>query len=285
MNFFQKLKQNKIEKEKEKIRAQELAAETLRIKNEQIEKEKKELAVKQAENLAKHQEYLKKLRIDNLVRIEKEKPLMKTSIVKIGEMNNYHDYTYLYYEVEVGDALTFSSETQHHDDNYEKEREAIVVSHDSGDIGEISNATMEKIEEYGYDYSNVIGIVNYVDTESEPQKIKVSIYPEHPSEDYRYIHTYVTGTKYNNEDGSSRQMFINDLTVKDKVILVSSLYNGKPAVEVYTISNKMIGYLPKELAVEICNKIKKNVIDSVIIDDIKEINGIKYVDVNIAISQ
>ena len=89
---------------------------------------------------------------------------------------------------------------------------------------------------------------------------------------YKYINTSnnlktwttkVAGVTFKNDDGTSRQHLIKKLSVNKELKLVPYKYENRDAVYVETIDNKILGNIPKENTVEVCNKLKNNLIKKV----------------------
>lgn len=78
------------------------------------------------------------------------------------------------------------------------------------------------------------------------------------------MRTRVVGVTYSNEDGTSRSVIIAGMNESDKIILEREPFNpyDSNAVKVCVIKNginQQIGYLSKDLAVDVSLKLKKNV--------------------------
>ncbi len=99
----------------------------------------------------------------------------------------------------------------------------------------------------------------------------------------RQLHSYVAGTRFNNEDGTSRQRIINRLSPGDELRMIPYLYQGETAI--YMVSDfGTVGNLPKDLAEEFTYKLQRGQVHSVVIDRITEKEGINYLDIVININ-
>lgn len=98
----------------------------------------------------------------------------------------------------------------------------------------------------------------------------------------RQLHSMIVGTKYDNEDGSNRSQIISWMAVGERLLLEPYLYNGDPAVGVYSSKGYMIGNLPKEIAEEFTEKLKNQLIGAVYLSRKRKVDG--YYQANMTIN-
>jgi hypothetical protein len=110
-------------------------------------------------------------------------------------------------------------------------------------------------------------------------------YRPDPDEGCRLLVSEIRGTKYKNDDGTSRHEFLSQMDDEDDLFLESSLYEGEPAVEVYNSSGNMLGHLNKDLAAEFCDKIENDKIGRVYLINKHVYNSIIYADMAININK
>ena len=84
--------------------------------------------------------------------------------------------------------------------------------------------------------------------------------------------TSVAGTKYRNDDGSSRQEAVSRLQERDQVRLKPTYYGNEEAVEVWTSNNNptLIGYLYKDLARDFFYMIKDGLVSGANVREIRQ---------------
>ena len=212
--------------------------------------------------------------------IENEKPIMSTVITKIGREVNGSYYS-TPYGIKIGEMVNFENHFDYDEDGNDKSK--IIVSYNGFDIGELGKSSKEKLEDF--DIDNLIGVVARI-VDDDEIKIAVAIYAgsEYCEPGYSQLRTIITGTKYDNQDGSSRQDYLSREFCGNRLKLVKSEFEGNPAVIVCTARNFQLGYLKADLATEFCNKIDQNVIGGIYISRIFTIDGIRYCDIVINIS-
>lgn len=75
----------------------------------------------------------------------------------------------------------------------------------------------------------------------------------------RDMHSKVVGVTFGNDDGTSRQAYIEKLKPGDELILKPMPTPDYPnAIGVFTVGGKQIGYVKDELAVALVNEYPKN---------------------------
>lgn len=211
--------------------------------------------------------------------IKSTKPITTISLTKTKKYDAL-------YTVEIGKQVDLTSD---YNDTYGN---FYIVSADYSDIGEISPSSVEKLEDLGIDnLEEYVCVVSSVDADDGKCRIAIYIksvaYKEtnqvDPDEGFRLFVTAIMGTKYENEDESSRQDILSRLNDEDELFLEASEYNGKPAVEVNNSKGQMIGYMKKELAEEFCKRIEKEQIGRVSLINKRVDNAIIYADMAINI--
>ena len=81
---------------------------------------------------------------------------------------------------------------------------------------------------------------------------------------YKFLNTYIAGRNYDNEDGSSRQGYIDQLKDEDELLLETYFYQDEKAVKILTKENKQIGNIPRDEATMIFDYIKENKIEKIL---------------------
>lgn len=276
-------------KQKEELRQQEEVTEQLREKAAQelaeLELEKsKALEIEQAKNRAAYDIIsagdADRFKLGSRWMLDNVKPILKAAITKIGSESGDNYYS-TPYGIEVYDQIDFTDSFDFDSNGNDKSR--IIASFENSEIGELSKATREKLEDY--DIDNLIGIVSKV-SDDDDLKISVAIYEgaDFSEPGYRQLHSSIAGTKYNNEDGSSRQEHLSHLFRGERIKLTCSEYNGAPAVIASTARDFQVGFLKAELADEMCKRLNRNQIGGVYVIKIVENDGIKYCDIVINIA-
>jgi hypothetical protein len=91
-------------------------------------------------------EYSERISESAQIYFAKTKPIMQASVNKIGHSDAYHHYS----EPDIKDPESYivavRHEVQYHEENFDNKREVYVVNIDGADIGELSKATIERIE-------------------------------------------------------------------------------------------------------------------------------------------
>ena len=72
--------------------------------------------------------------------------------------------------------------------------------------------------------------------------------------DWRSMHTKIVGVTFRNDDGTLRQSNLAKVTEGDTLKILPYRYNGEPALGVYTVYDKMIGNISKEIAADLDNE-------------------------------
>lgn len=211
--------------------------------------------------------------------IKSTKPITTISLTKTKKYDAL-------YSVEIGKQVDLTSD---YNDTYEN---FYIVSADYSDIGEISPSSVEKLEDLGIDnLEECVCLVSTVDEDEGKCRIAVFeksvAYTERqrtdPNKGCRLLITTIMGTKYENEDGFSRQEILSQMNDEDNLILEASEFEGEPAIEVYNDSNEMVGYIKKNLAEEFCRRIEKDQIGRVYLINKRVDNAILYADMAINI--
>jgi hypothetical protein len=210
--------------------------------------------------------------------IDHEKPIIKTSLIRVGKETKNYEYTtpYLLKQFEI---IRFEEVP----DVVYDEEDRVVANYGLEEIGELSKSVCEKLADF--DFSDLYGIVTSTDFSGETNKVSVSIYPGSSLAEpgYRQLHTYISGMKYNNPDGSSRQKIVAGLRSSNRIKLVKDEYEGEPAVAVHTVIGQCLGYLKADFAEEFSKRIDRDEIGGVFIESIVEKEGYKYCDILINI--
>lgn len=213
--------------------------------------------------------------------LKNEGPILKASITKIGKetKDNYYSTPY---GIKVSDVVSFDDSFDYDDNGNDKSK--IIVSYESGEIGELSKVIRDKLG--GNDINSLIGIVAKVDDDDD-FKISVAIFEgsEFSEPGYRQLHTYIAGTKYENTDGSSRQEFLSHTFGGERIKLVKSEYNGEPSVMVCKARDFQLGFLKVEIAKEFSDKLDRGQIGGVYVSKVSEIEGFRYCDIVINIAK
>lgn len=92
----------------------------------------------------------------------------------------------------------------------------------------------------------------------------------------RSINVRVVGVSFKNNDGTSRQQILSELSVGEAMCLEFFEYENEPAYAVTDVLGNQIGNLPKDLSADIYRKYR-DCYFSVLIDDITGgVDGLKY---------
>ncbi|MGI6507173.1 MAG: hypothetical protein ACOX4A_02140 [Saccharofermentanales bacterium] len=221
-------------------------------------------------------EYIARVAEGAKVYFAKTKPIMKVSVAKVGHCDAYHFYS----EPDIGDPesciVDVSWDTQYHEENYDREREAYVVSIDGAEVGELSNATVEKIEDEIPFYRAKFNVASIKD-DGDKVRIKLNVFECEGTPGHRSWPLDLMGINYEGRDK----------LLKDYGSTVAKLepteYDGEPAVKVLDPIDRELGWIPKEHAAEITNKIKSGVISQVRVDNIKIVDDKTYAKVFLTI--
>lgn len=111
-------------------------------------------------------------------------------------------------------------------------------------------------------------------TRDVPQPVNVPL-------DETSLYTYIAGVKYDNDDGTSRQKAVKELEIDDEVNLVASYWSGSPAIEVYSETGQMLGYIPNKDKGDIYSLVRNGKIQTATVIEFYDNNGIRYVDLEI----
>lgn len=267
----QKLEQQRLEREEEekRIRAAKDAEEKRLLEIEQAKNREAHAAITANDN--------ERFMLGAKWLLQNGEPILKASISKIGKETEDYYYT-IPYNIEVGDLLEF-----HHEYDVEKDRTRLVVLFDNEEIGELSNSINEKL--INYDIDNLVGVVSKVNDEDD-LKITALVYEgsDFSEPGYRQLHTYIAGTRFNNEDGSSRQDYLAREFRSTRLKLEKSEYNGEPAVKVLSARGFQLGYLKSDLAEEFCRRLDKGQIGGIYVNKINKKDDVLYCDIVINIA-
>lgn len=88
------------------------------------------------------------------------------------------------------------------------------------------------------------------------------------TKDIRSFSLKVAGVTFKNNDGTDRQKIISKLYVGEELKLFPYKHEGKNAVYVMTLNNKIAGNIPAENTTEICNKINSNKIEKITVKEV-----------------
>lgn len=88
------------------------------------------------------------------------------------------------------------------------------------------------------------------------------------TKDIRNFSLKVAGVTFKNNDGTDRQKIISKLYVGEELKLSPYKHEGKNAVYVMTLNNKIAGNIPAENTTEICNKINSNKIEKITVKEV-----------------
>lgn len=88
------------------------------------------------------------------------------------------------------------------------------------------------------------------------------------TKDIRSFSLKVAGVTFKNNDGTDRQKIISKLYVGEELKLFPYKHEGKNAVYVMTLNNKIVGNIPAENTTEICNKINSNKIEKITVKEV-----------------
>lgn len=88
------------------------------------------------------------------------------------------------------------------------------------------------------------------------------------TKDIRSFSLKVAGVTFKNNDGTDRQKIISKLYVGKELKLFPYKHEGKNAVYVMTLNNKIAGNIPAENTTEICNKINSNKIEKITVKEV-----------------
>lgn len=86
-------------------------------------------------------------------------------------------------------------------------------------------------------------------------------------DDLRKFVIKVVGVTFNNEDGVNRQDVISQLKQDDSLEFIVGEYEGKPSVRIDSPKGT-IGFVPKENATEIANKIRHEIFEKAYVENI-----------------
>lgn len=221
-------------------------------------------------------EYEEKISEGTKAYFAKTKPIMKVSVTKVGHCDAYHFYS----EPSISDpescVVDVSRDTQYHEDNYDKERDAYVVSIDGAEVGELSNATVEKIEDEMPFYRAKFSVAS-INDDGDKAQVRLNVFECDGIPGHRSWPLDLRGINYEGRDK----------LLKDYGSTVAQLevaeYDGEPAVKVLDPLGRELGWIPKEHVAEITNKIKSGVISQVRVDNIKTVDDKTYAKVFLAI--
>lgn len=205
--------------------------------------------------------------------IEAMTPQLTVSVSKVGHEDHYHIYRFPS-EEDVGKLAEVDLTYQYHDENDEKDREAYVVSVDGREYGELSERTIEKIEsEIGDLHSSFFAVKSCTEGEdTESMKMRLSVYNNGSAcaPGNRIWKIDLVGINY-----EGRAEILKEGGA-GYCILEPTEYEGEPAVKVLDPLHREIGWVEKELAPEICQKIRTDKITSTRVDNIREQDGKTY---------
>jgi hypothetical protein len=117
----------------------------------------------------------------------------------------------------------------------------------------ICNSINNHISENDLDLPLTTGIINSVDETIEELFQEI----ENGQSLFKYVHTKVVGSTYNNDDGSSRQEIIAKLKEGDSLDLEATTYKNEPCIEVHHYSG-MLGHINKEFVADLYDAVLAN---------------------------
>lgn len=196
--------------------------------------------------------------------VELNEPVTTVSVSKIGHEDKYHFYDDIN-GVQVGDKATVELDLQGHE-NGEAWREAYVVSINDSEIGELTEGTIEKIEQF-VPIHNAAYAVAQVKDDGDRATLKLAVYngnSEIPG--HRVWSMDLRGT---NHDG-------RDVALKENGAGVCKLepttYENEPAIRVLDVLDRELGWVPKEYAAEVTKHINNGKISKVYVDNIRNVD-------------
>lgn len=124
----------------------------------------------------------------------------------------------------------------------------------------------QKVVNKKEDYKVRVSLNYYFEDSQEAEnKMKEVLKEEKDNKDkYKFLNIYIAGRNYDNEDGSSRQGYIDQLKDEDELLLETYFYQDEKAVKILTKGNKQIGNIPRDEATMIFDYIKENKIEKIL---------------------
>jgi hypothetical protein len=192
--------------------------------------------------------------------LDNKRPIVTLSVTRTKKHDNL-------YRMTVGLDVVI-------EEDYDAEAPKYIVSNGPYEIGELSQASVDKLEDNGIDsFDDALFLISAIDEEKGTCKISVYLPNSNYNEDgCRLLVTPIMGTKYHNDDGSSRTDILSQMNEGDELQLEVTEYDGKPAVAVTNLSGQRLGFIKKEFSVEFSNKIKRNIIGKVYLTNIHVTN-------------
>lgn len=194
--------------------------------------------------------------------VNSNKPVATVSVAKIGHEDKYHIY-FDPDDAEVGDKAEVYYDQQYFDD-FDNFRDAYVVSIDDRDVGELTEGTINKIDQYTPwdDAAYAVAKVR----EDSAGKIRLSLNVFERYEEIPGHRTWPMNLRGTNYDGRAETVRENGPTICK---LDATTYEGEPAVRVLDVLDRELGWVPKEYAEEVIKYINKGKISEARIDNIE----------------
>lgn len=181
-----------------------------------------------------------------LAKAERSKPVTTFSVSKVGEYNDFHYYD-TPSEDYVGEVAEVDEDVQY--DLKDREREVHVVNVRGSSIGEVTNSTVEKLNEITDNFYDLIYIVASVTETDDPERprVKIAAYDIPESSVVRVWRLPLVGIPYNNR---SKRLVACGIGIYG---LKVTSYENAPAIMVLDPFGNDVGFIPKEHAEEVTN--------------------------------
>ncbi|NLC41169.1 MAG: hypothetical protein GX763_09675 [Clostridiaceae bacterium] len=251
--------QKSARKHKEEAEAKATAdAELERKREEELEKTRplREARMKLAS------EYQKEIDKGWQVFISSNKPVTTASVAKVGHEDKYH-YYHEPYDAEVDDKAEVYHEEQYGND-YDDFRDAYVVSIGDFEVGELTENTINKIEQHTPWDDAVYSVASVREDSAGKPRIRLNVYEQYTAVPGH--REWPMGLRGINFEGRAEIVKENGASICK---LDPTTYEGEPAVRVLDALDREMGWVPKEHAAEVTNHINKGKISKARIDNIE----------------
>lgn len=247
-------------KHNEKAEAKAVADAELELNREKEFERAKPLREARARLATEYQEEVNK---GWKVFISSNKPVTTVSVAKLGHEDKYHHY-FDPYDAEANDKTEVYREEQY-GNNYDDFRDAYVVSINDFEVGELTENTINKIEQYIPWDDAAYSVASVREDSTGKTKLKLNVfekYTETPG--HREWSMDLKGINF---EGRSEIVRENGASICK---LEPTEYEGEPAVRVLDALGREMGWVPKEHAAEVTNHVNKGKISKARIDRIEQ---------------
>lgn len=206
--------------------------------------------------------------------IRHSKPVTKVTVSAVGKADDYSFYSCPDESMGVNSKVEVSKDYQVN--NNGREKEVFVVSVDGQEIGELSKTMINKIEEFVWDAETAGYSVDKIGKNS----LSLNVYDPGKSgvPGHRKWKLPIVGINF---EGREKNLH---LTGSGICKLTPTTYEGEAAVRVEDALGSHIGWVPKNDAGEIKEKIENNEISAAFIQDIENKEGKTFANINLMIA-